>query len=82
MAGAGRAKITGKPVMERKEAIIRHLGQVIRANRNQIAEAIRADPQVVSSRLVELRRTGIVRYMKWADESKGLGFNPRGLPET
>ena len=64
--------------MKRKEAIIRYLAHVSRANRNQIAEAIRSDPQVVSSRLVELRRTGIVRYMKWSDGSKARVLTPDG----
>lgn len=56
--------------MRMKEEIIRYLGKVVRANRNQIAEAIRTDPQTVSSRLVELRRAGIVRYVEWADGNK------------
>lgn len=56
--------------MRTKEKIIRYLGRVVRANRNQIAEVIKAKPQVVTIRLVELRRTGIVRYIKWVDGSK------------
>ena len=56
--------------MRMKEEIISYLAHVCRANRNQIAEAIRADPQTVSSRLVELRRAGIVRYVDWADGNK------------
>ena len=56
--------------MRTKESIIRYLGKVVRANRNQIAEALKAKPQVITVRLVELRRTGMVKYIKWADGSR------------
>ena len=56
--------------MRRKEAIIRYLGHVGWANRHQIAEHIGASPELVSVKLVELRRVGIVRYVEWADGSK------------
>lgn len=32
--------------------------------------AIGASPELVSVKLVELRRVGIVRYVEWADGSK------------
>ncbi len=53
--------------MKRKEAIIRYLAHVTRANRHQIAEAVKATPEIVSARLTELRRSGIVRRVQWAD---------------
>jgi len=56
--------------VKRKEAIIRYLGQVSWANRHQIAEAIEASLEIVTSRLVELRRVDIVRYVEWVDGSK------------
>ena len=56
--------------MRRKEAIIRYLGHVGWANRHQIAEHIGVSPELVSVKLVELRRVGIVRYVEWADGSK------------
>ena len=57
-------------MMKRKEAIIRYLGQVGWANRRQIGENIKASLEIVSSRLTELRRAGVVRLVEWADGSK------------
>ena len=56
--------------MKRKEAIIWYLGHVGRANRHQIAEAIKASPEIVSSRLKELKHSGVVKNLEWPDGSK------------
>jgi len=56
--------------MKRKEAIIRYLGQVGWANRHQIAENIKASPELTSVKLTELKRVGVVRNVEWADGSK------------
>jgi len=64
--------------MKRKEAIIRYLGHVVWANRHQIAEQIGASPELVSVKLVELRRVGIVRYVEWADGSKVWVLTKKG----
>ena len=53
--------------MRRKEAIIRYLAHVGRANRDQMSEATGAPLQVVSARLTELRRLAIVRRVQWVD---------------
>jgi len=56
--------------MKRKEAIIRYLGRLSRADRHQIAEAIGAGLEVTSVRLTELKRAGVVRNVEWPDGSK------------
>ena len=56
--------------MKRKEAIIRYLGHVGWANRHQIAEQIKASPELASVKLTELKRVGIVRNVEWANGSK------------
>jgi predicted ArsR family transcriptional regulator len=56
--------------MKRKEAIIRYLGQVGRGNRHQIAEAIKASPQIVTARLTELKGAGVAKNLEWPDGSK------------
>jgi len=56
--------------MKRKQAIIRYLGHVKRANRHQIAEAIGAGLEVTSVRLTELKRAGVARNVEWPDGSK------------
>jgi len=56
--------------MKRKEAIIRYLGHVGWANRSQIAEQIKASPELTSVKLAELKRVGIVRNVEWANGSK------------
>ena len=56
--------------MRRKEAIIRYLGHVGWATRRQIAEHIKVSPELTSVRLTELKRTGIVRNVRWPDGSR------------
>jgi len=56
--------------MKRKEAIIRYLGRVSRADRHQIAEIIRAGLHLTSVRLTELKWAGVVRNIEWPDGSK------------
>jgi len=56
--------------MKRKEAIIRYLAHVSRATRRQIAEQIKASPELTSVRLTELKRIGLVRNVEWADGNK------------
>ena len=56
--------------MKRKEAIIRYLALVGRADRDQIANSILASPITVSTRLTELKHSGLVQNMKWPDGSR------------
>ena len=56
--------------MKRKEAIIRYLAHVSRATRRQIAEQIKANPELTSVKLTELKRIGLVRKVEWADGNK------------
>ena len=56
--------------MKRKEAIIRYLGNIGRGSRDQIAEQIRASPELTSVKLTELKRVGMVRNVEWVDGSK------------
>ena len=56
--------------MKRKEAVIRYLGNIGWATRRQIAEQIKASPELTSVRLTELKRSGVVRNVEWADGSK------------
>lgn len=56
--------------MKTKEKIIRYLGFIGRADRNQIANYILAKQTVVTTRLQELKHSGIVQYMKWSDGHK------------
>ena len=56
--------------MKRKEAIIRYLTHVGRATRRQIAEQIKASPELTSVKLTELKRIGLVRNVEWADGNK------------
>jgi Mn-dependent DtxR family transcriptional regulator len=55
---------------EKKEAIIRYLAHVGRANRHQIAKTIKASPEIVSNGLKELKYSGIVKNVEWPDGSK------------
>ncbi|MFC1968151.1 hypothetical protein ACFLVX_02020 [Chloroflexota bacterium] len=64
--------------MNRKEAIIRYLGHVGRGNRHQIAESIGARPELVSVKLTELRRAGIVRKAEWFDRSRVWVLSEKG----
>lgn len=57
-------------IMKRKEAIIRYLGNIGQGSRCQIAEQIKASPELTSVKLTELKRGGIVRNVEWADGSK------------
>lgn len=56
--------------MKRKEAIVRYLAHVERANRREIAQAIKASIEITAVRLTELKRVGIVRNAEWPDGSK------------
>jgi Mn-dependent DtxR family transcriptional regulator len=49
---------------EKKEAIIRYLAHVGRANRHQIAKTIKASPEIVSNSLKELKHSGIVKNVE------------------
>jgi len=64
--------------MKRKEAIIRYLVLVGRANLYQISAYIAANPTIVSSRLSELKRWGLVHNIKWSDGSKVWVLTPDG----
>ncbi|KKN87026.1 hypothetical protein LCGC14_0262950 [marine sediment metagenome] len=56
--------------MKRKEAIIRYLGSIGRADRHQIAIYIVASLTTVSTRLTELNHAGLVHHIKWPDGNK------------
>ena len=56
--------------MRRKEAIIRYLALVGRADWHQIANYIVASLTTVSTRLSELKHSGLVTNIKWPDGSK------------
>jgi len=64
--------------MKRKEAIIRYLALVGRANLHQISAYIVANPTIVSSRLTELKRSGVLHNIKWSDDSKVWVLTPEG----
>lgn len=55
---------------KRKEAIIRYLALVGRADLHQIANYIVASLTTVSTRLTELKHSGLVTKIKWPDGSK------------
>ena len=56
--------------MKRKEAVIRYLALVGRGDQHQIANYIVASLTTVSSRLTELKHSGLVTNIKWPDGSK------------
>ncbi len=64
--------------MRRKEAIIRYLALVGRADRHQIANYIIASPITVSTRLSELKHSGLVHNMKWSDGSRVWVLTEKG----
>ena len=64
--------------MKRKEAVIRYLALVGRANLCQISAYIVANPTIVSSRLTELKHSGVVHNIKWSDGSKVWVLTPEG----
>jgi len=64
--------------MKRKEAIIRYLSGMGRADRDQIAIYIVTSPITVSSRLSELKRSGLVTNIDWSDGSKVWVLTPEG----
>ena len=64
--------------MQRKEALIRYLALVGRANLYQIAAYIVASSSTVSSRLTELKRSGLVHNIKWSNGSKVWVLTPEG----
>ena len=59
--------------MKRKEAIIRYLGLIGRGDRHQIANSIGASPITVSTKLTELKHSGLVLNIKWNDGNRS-GF--------
>ena len=64
--------------MKRKEAIIRYLALVGRADRQLIANYIVASLSSVYFKLSELKRSGLVHNMKWPDGSKAWVLTPEG----
>jgi len=64
--------------MKRKEAIIRYLALVGRADRHLIANYIIARLSSVSFKLIELKHSGLVHNIKWSDSSKAWGLTPEG----
>ena len=64
--------------MKRKEAVIRYLALVGRANPYQIAAYIVASSSTVSSRLTELKHSGVVQNMRWTDGSRVWVLTPEG----
>jgi len=56
--------------MKRKEAIIRYLALVGRGDQHQIANSIVASLTTVSSRLSELKHSGLVTNIRWTDDSR------------
>jgi len=64
--------------MKRKEAIIRYLALVGRADRHLIANYIIASLSSVSFKLIELKHSGLVHNMKWCDGSKAWVLTPGG----
>ena len=56
--------------MRRKEAIIRYLALVDRGDQHQIANSIVASLTTVSTRLSELKHSGLVHNMKWSDGTR------------
>jgi len=64
--------------MKRKEAVIRYLALVGRADRHQIASHIIASPSSVSFKLTQLKRSGLVHKIKWSDGSKVSILTPEG----
>ena len=64
--------------MKRKEAVIRYLALVGRADRHLIASHIIASPSSVSFKLTQLKHLGLVHNMKWSDGSKAWVLTPEG----
>ena len=64
--------------MKRKEAIIRYLALVGRADRHLITNYIIARLSSVSFKLIELKHSGLVHNMKWSDGSNVCVLTPEG----
>ena len=64
--------------MVRKEAIIRYLAVVGRADRHLIAKYIITSLSSVSFQLSELKHSGLVHNMKWSDGSNVWVLTPEG----
>jgi len=64
--------------MRRKEAIIRYLALVGRADWHQIANYIVASLTTVSTRLSELKHSGLITNIKWNDGSRVWILTPEG----
>jgi len=56
--------------MKKREAIIRYLAPIGRADRHLITNYIIARLSSVSFKLIELKHSGLVHNMKWSDGSK------------
>jgi len=56
--------------MKGKEAIIRYLALVGRADRHLIANYVVVSLTTVSTKLSELKHSGLVTNIKWSDGSK------------
>lgn len=56
--------------MRRKEAIIRFLAKIGRADYIQIATYIGASLTTTSTQLTNLKRSGLVQNIKWRDGSR------------
>jgi len=57
-------------IMKKREAIIRYLAPIGRADRHLITNYIIARLSSVSFKLIELKHSGLVHNMKWSDGSK------------
>jgi len=64
--------------MKRKEAIVRYLVAVARADRYQIASHIVASPTTVSTQLTALKHSGLVHKMNWSDGNRGWVLTEEG----
>lgn len=65
--------------MRRKEAIIRYLALVGRGDRHQIASGIGASLSMVSKKLTELKRSGLVLNIDWPDGSRVWILTKEGI---
>ena len=64
--------------MKRKEAIIRYLGKAVWAGRWEIARATNIPVNLVSVKLTELKKSGLVRRVEWSDGSKVWVLTAKG----
>lgn len=64
--------------MKRKEAIIRYLASVGRADQHQIPSYIVASLTTLSTKLNELKHSGLLQNIKWPDGSRVWVLTPGG----